>query len=400
MNNILKFDEYNISLLLSEGILTIEFIDLLIDEEKRIENVCEGFSFAKRKEDGDWERITSFTPGKHDTEDVNTKIFSKDKTKFAYHIQKLEKSDIDSYNLYKFGSDIRISKMLKHPEEYKLGKFDKSGNTTKIDNESIDKFFKRSALYIRSIIKELNFDVDIITYPKSSSKFNEILTEYVMEGYENISSIKIIPNLFTKDIQTIKVNRNRAKEIGMTDEEINKLEKEVINWKNDYEYIYPLRVELDSLKDELAMYIAGFEGKRGRRPNAFKELLSLIKQKEQEIKDKRSELGRRGKDRTKSKDGKARGFEIKSLPNDKRKAIENLFTINKDLDTPNGKSIEDRLKGKNIVIFDDNISSGATLDDMCVSLQKCGVNKILPITMAIIKPTSYGYHDDSEYRKK
>ena len=33
----------------------------------------------------------------------------------------------------------------------------------KIDEESIDKFFRRSALYIRSIIKELDFDVDIIT---------------------------------------------------------------------------------------------------------------------------------------------------------------------------------------------------------------------------------------------
>ena len=55
-------------------------------------------------------------------------------------------------------------------------------------------------------------------------------------------------------------------------------------------------------------------------------------------------------------------------------------------------SSEQDLKGKHIVIFDDNISSGSTLDDICLELQKYGVASILPITLAIIPKTSYDNH--------
>lgn len=327
MNNVLTYDEYNLDLSLSEGFSTIELICLLMEEEHMLGMDCidEGFSYAQRiPGTRHFDSTAKFSPGKFDTDVSNTKIFTDDK-KFSYHIQKLEKSGIDSYNLYKFG-DIRISKILKHPEEYKLGKYT-NGNIQNIDEESIKKFLKRSALYIRSIIKEQDFDVDIITYPKSSSNFNEILTNTVMEGYKNISSIKCIPNLFVKDIQTVEVNRKRAKELGMTDEEIDKLEKKVDSWKDDYKYVYPLRLELDRLKDNLALYMSNFDGKRGRRPNTYYECIKQIEEKEKEIKDMRSSLGRKGKDRTRTQDGKARNFEIKSLDEPTRKAIENLFTI-------------------------------------------------------------------------
>ena len=91
-----------------------------------------------------------------------------------------------------------------------------------------------------------------------------------------------------------------------------------------------------------------------------------------------------------------------------RKAIENLFTLNDKLskyktstgETIWGKPIEEKIKGKNIVIFDDNISSGATLDDMCLTLLKNGANKVLPITMAIIPPTVYGNHDTNGFKNR
>ena len=168
MENILTFDEYN-DFSLSEGLFTIDFIYLLMEEEHRLglDNIDEGFSFSQRiPGTKKFDNTAKFVPGKNDNTLTTTKIFADGTKKFNYYPQKLEKSGIDSINLYKFG-EIEISKLLKHPEEYKKGVF--TDTEMKIDEESIDKFFRRSALYIRSIIKELDFDVDIITYPNSSS---------------------------------------------------------------------------------------------------------------------------------------------------------------------------------------------------------------------------------------
>ena len=301
----------------------------------------------------------------------------------------------------------------------------------KIDEESIDKFFRRSALYIRSIIKELDFDVDIITYPNSSSKFNEILTDYVMAGYKNkddknFNSIKVMPKLLNKSINTVIVNRDRAKELGMTDEEINKLEHKIQSWKKQYKDIYPIRLQLDQMIDTLISYRAGFVGKKGRRPKDYFTLMKNIEDTKQRIKDAKKAIGiGKGKEKfvkyvdpkdiggidvegNGKKIARARDFEIKSLDDKTRKAIENLFTLNDDLSkykTSTGEEIygvpiEDKIKGKNIIIFDDNISSGATLDDMCLTLLKNGAKKVLPITMAIIPPTVYGKHDTKAFRDR
>lgn len=413
MENILSFDEYN-DFSLSEGLSTIDFIYLLMEEEHRLGLDCidEGFTFSKKG--------SGFAAGEHDNNITTTKIFTDDK-KFNYYPQKLEKSGIDSINLYKFG-DIRISKLLKHPEEFEAG-IHTNGKKMKIDEDSIDKFFKRSALYIRSIIKELDFDVDIITYPNSSSKFNEILTDYVMSGYrnkdsKNFSSIKVMPKLFNKSIDTVIINKDRAKELGMTDEEINKLEHQLDSWKKQYSKIYPLRLQLDQLVDRLISYRAGFVGKKGRRPNDYFTLMKEIEQKKQEIKDAKREIGmKKGKEKfvkyvdpkdiggidvegNGKKIARARDFEIKALDDKVRKAIENLFTLNDEGYDKRGKSLEERIKGKNIIIFDDNISSGATLDDMCLTLLRHGAKSVLPITMAIIPPTVYGNHDMSSFKDR
>lgn len=65
---------------------------------------------------------------------TTTRMFT-DEKKFNYYPQKLEKSGIDSINLYKFG-DIRISKLLKHPDEFKSGIYT-NGKEMKIDEESV-----------------------------------------------------------------------------------------------------------------------------------------------------------------------------------------------------------------------------------------------------------------------
>ena len=374
--NILTYEEFfNDYDLVSESISSLDFIQMLMEEE--LENgynlvECdEGWSFGSKGRGSD--KTFKFTPGKNDTDVTSTEIFNDDK-KFKYHEVLLPKSGVMSYNLYKI-SDMRISKALKHPQKFKdVEKRD-------IDFDSIDKFMKRTSLYIHSILK--NNPVDIITYPQSSSEFNKDMVDYIMKRYSNSQGIKCIPNLMTKNIRNVYVNYTVAKELGLSDDDINRLRHDIENWKEDAK-VYELRVQIDQLND----YIAYHTGKRGRPTNDIKNKKALVKNLEEQIKLLRK--GRRGKDKTKTAEGRAKNFEIKSIEDKRRRSLEGLFGINPEL---NG--IQQDLKGKHVVIFDDNISSGATLDDICLELQKHGVASILPITLAIIPKTVYGQEHES-----
>lgn len=71
-------------------------------------------------------------------------------------------------------------------------------------------------------------------------------------------------------------------------------------------------------------------------------------------------------------------FQIKNLSNPSRLALKNYFSFNK-----NEKMIEDEVNKMNegaVIIFDDNISGGATLSDICMQLKNIGVKNIIPIT--------------------
>jgi hypothetical protein len=375
--HILTYEEFfcDYNFIDESNISTMDFIKLLMEEEKEngydLVDCDEGWSFGSRGRSSD--KTFKFTPGKNDTDVTSTEIFNDDK-KFKYHEVLLPKSGIMSYNLYKI-SDMRISKALKHPQKFK------EIENRDIDFDSIDKFMKRTSLYIHSILKDN--PVDIITYPQSSSEFNKDMVEYLMKRYKNSPGIKCIPDLMTKNIRNVYVNYTIAKELGLSDSDINKLRHDIENWKEDAK-VYELRVQIDQLND----YIAYHTGKRGRPSNEIKNKKELVKNLEDQIKILRK--GRRGRDKTKSSDGRAKNFEIKSIEDKRRRSLEGLFGINPEL-----SGIQQDLKGKHIVIFDDNISSGATLDDICLELQKHGVASILPITLAIIPKTVYGEEHES-----
>lgn len=375
--HILTYEEFfcDYNFIDESNISTMDFIKLLMEEEKEngydLVDCDEGWSFGSRGRGSD--KTFKFTPGKNDTDVTSTEIFNDDK-KFKYHEVLLPKSGIMSYNLYKI-SDMRISKALKHPKKFK------EIENRDIDFDSIDKFMKRTSLYIHSILKDN--PVDIITYPQSSSEFNKDMVEYLMKRYKNSPGIKCIPDLMTKNIRNVYVNYTIAKELGLSDSDINKLRHDIENWKEDAK-VYELRVQIDQLND----YIAYHTGKRGRPSNEIKNKKELVKNLEDQIKILRK--GRRGRDKTKSSDGRAKNFEIKSIEDKRRRSLEGLFGINPEL-----SGIQQDLKGKHIVIFDDNISSGATLDDICLELQKHGVESILPITLAIIPKTVYGEEHES-----
>jgi len=69
-------------------------------------------------------------------------------------------------------------------------------------------------------------------------------------------------------------------------------------------------------------------------------------------------------------------FQIKNLSNDTRMGLKNFFSSNADV----VESEIEKIKGTIFVIFDDNISGGATLSDICLQARNIGIKYIIPIT--------------------
>ena len=68
-------------------------------------------------------------------------------------------------------------------------------------------------------------------------------------------------------------------------------------------------------------------------------------------------------------------FQIKNLTNDTRMGLKNYFKL-QDVADDEIKRIQNTV----FVIFDDNISGGATLSDICYQCKKIGINYLVPIT--------------------
>lgn len=77
-------------------------------------------------------------------------------------------------------------------------------------------------------------------------------------------------------------------------------------------------------------------------------------------------------------------FQIKKLGNDSRMALRNYFSVDDKI----AKDELGNTDGSIVVIFDDNISGGATLSDICYQMTKLGVKYLIPITFGKMR-TSY-----------
>ena len=82
-------------------------------------------------------------------------------------------------------------------------------------------------------------------------------------------------------------------------------------------------------------------------------------------------------------------FEMKKLANPQRIGLKNMFSV-----TNNEKLFKtetEKLKNTILIIFDDNISGGATLSDICYQFNKIGVKNIIPITFGKMpEKTTFG----------
>ncbi len=317
-----------------------------------------------------------FEPNKDSKAD--TRIFNDTSKELKVRKVLLPKSNIISYNLYQI-NNMDVNRALKHKQ-----KMDKTPITWFSDyadygdtnySKSITHFINRSCLYMKRIIG--NNPVDYITYPQSSSEFNSLITNKLLSMYPNSQGIKLVPQMLVKNVRGIFVNTDIAKQIGLTNDEIYKLMNRVEKWKKD-EDIRDLRREIEVLKKEIEETLKN-RG-RGRPSKEFINKQNLININNQKIKA----LRKQGRDSTVDDFGNIKDFQIKSLDDKTRRAIEGLFTIN-----PQYLSLQNKLRGKTIILFDDNISSGATMDDLCLLLQRYGVANIIPITLGTISPTIY-----------
>ena len=73
-------------------------------------------------------------------------------------------------------------------------------------------------------------------------------------------------------------------------------------------------------------------------------------------------------------------FEIKKLRNSERLGLKNIYGVNSEWDDKKIMDEINKIKGTILLIFDDNISGGATLSDICLQCKKLGLENIIPIT--------------------
>lgn len=73
-------------------------------------------------------------------------------------------------------------------------------------------------------------------------------------------------------------------------------------------------------------------------------------------------------------------FEIKTLRNSVRLGLKNIYKVNDRMDIQKREEEINKMRGTILLIFDDNISGGATLSDVCLQCKNLGADNIIPIT--------------------
>lgn len=314
------------------------------------------------------QRMVSYRPGANSK--IDDTMFNPDKSLKVRKVL-LPKSNVMSYNLYDI-KNMDVNKALKHGTDMQKRDVIRDENT-------MGQFINRSVLLIKHVIG--NNPVDIITYPQSSSKFNREITEKLRQMYPQSEGIRLQPELLVKNVRNIFVNVDAARNAGLNDNQIHSLQTRVEKWKRD-EDIRDVRRKIEELQDEISAYLSKRKDGRGRLPTNIMQRKQQIDLYNQDIKNLRK--GQKGKDPTIDANGKVKNWQIKSIDDKERKSIEGIFQIN-----PQYQNMQYKLKGKHVVIFDDNLSSGATLDDVCLTLQSMGVASIMPFTLGVIAPTLY-----------
>lgn len=331
--------------------------------------------------------ITSVKYNPFHNRNIDTRMFKDGTKEFNAIMKKLPKTGVVSINLYNLKS-LDITKIWKKGEN-------QYGEKVNIDR-SMEILFKKNVMYITAIINKYMPDVDYIVIPSSSSNLNSRIISSVSKHLNNTELLKFGFDVFIKNIKNIQIDYEWLNKVANTNdslsyEELERLKRTIDKWINIDEPIRDFRRKIELLKNEISTLQAERAGRRGRPK--VKDILdkkSEISQYNKAIYSLRHSGKKIGPDSTIDKNGNVKDWQIKSLEDKIRKAIKGFMVLN-----PKYNNLVSKFKNKKIVIFDDNISSGATVDDCCLALQKVGVNlkDILVITLGVMNPTVYKKSD-------
>jgi hypothetical protein len=348
----------------------------------------EGFKFTTND---DGTKTLHYIPGSDSISD--TDVFNKpgDRSSgFKVRTSVLPKSGVTVYNLYDLRT-VKITQSLKHnklkdtdtPVQFNNTQGQYKGVT---GNAPMDNFFQKTYQYIYSLIK--NKEIDYLVSPQSSSEFNAKILNALKAKLGNsvlMLDNHVIPSLLQKDVKGIYVDEVAARQAGLNSEEIIQLKNRVKKWHRDEDRRSLVR-EKEQLEKEVEEMMMGRTGKG--RP------LKAVTTRQQDIKDlEAAQLAIRktnkdqGIDPIFDKNGKVKDWQIKSIDDKTRKAINGIFSFSPPYQE---NRWQDKFRGKNFLIFDDNYSSGVSLDQSCLALKKANAGEIIAVTLGLIPQTAYG----------
>lgn len=359
-----------------------------------------------------------------------------DKVKYKYTEFLLPRSNVMSYNLFEI-SNFFVTQALKHNKvtrnltDREKAKYGVNKMTFDLmPDKSIEDFKDFTARYIVKILMSKGFDIDAVLTPQSSSNFNPDMISKIAYFYQKATNKKIlvVPNAFVKSPKDIKVDTENiqanvsqevvkyfkpdapAREVEMhVKAKITDLYKEIKIWKLEDD-IQPIMIKLYDIWKTLEVT----KEKRMWEKNRQKVLQEISMEIRYILGDIEKVFG---KDFYETKyfvkgnfhpEAVATPWQIKHLSNGIRKSIYNIFKLTSQFDKEYSyqkdntevkgvSKLIDRLarNNKTILIFDDNLSSGATLDDASYTLIKHGINKddIVVITLGKVPESSYSLAD-------
>lgn len=169
-------------------------------------------------------------------------------------------------------------------------------------------------------------------------------------------------------------------------------EKEAVKLARDYKVYYDLIMECYTLtyQDEVLNQTRGFNRsslinliKYSKGPSIISRSENIWSIVEPYLKVQKCHVT--GKNYTPLEIGKwsRPSFEIKHLGNSVRMGMRNFYRPNDSNPEMLQKELK-RIHGTVFLIFDDNISGGATLSDICYQCKKLGIENIVPITFGVM----------------
>lgn len=312
--------------------------------------------------------IVKYNPDKKGIKKNNFDIFNKSNS-LNYKTLKLKKTKLTCFKLYDLTN--KLFKYLKYTDNLK-------DNNVEIDKDSFLELKEESYWYASELIDEKMPLVDYIVSPESSSKFNSDFLKGIKKNLKK--NVIIMDDFFTKYIDNIKYDKEYGdyllKNGLITEDDIITIKNKIKKWKTIDE---PIRL-LTKLKEELYDEVNNIPIiKSDDRVKIYSRITKI----QSEILD----LKTNGRSSALEKD-KIKNWSIKNVPGIYRQLLSNVFKINTKYD-----NLIETLSNKKIVVFDDIVTTGKTLDEVCSILLDYGVKKE---NILII---SYGSIDINTHKK-